>query len=181
MPRTPPESHGLQWLEGLALLLPEVASYQSKIDIRPVYFDLFFKSFISSRSLSRPSVFRMINSIILNDRCATDAISRIVFPCWCSLITNCSLSHLFNTACNVCFVCDIIDSFFCLLLVVIICYFAPSCPRGVTQMRMALGTLLSIIIIIVVVIVIIALIKFVFQLFFMISGGTDRYGEYSIC
>jgi hypothetical protein len=132
MPRTPPESHGLQGLEGLALLLPEVASYQSKIGIRPVCFDLFFKSFISSRSLSRPSVFRMINSIILNDRCATDAISRIIFPCWCSLITNCSLSHLFNTACNVCFVWDIIDSFFCLLLVVIICYFAPSCPRGVT-------------------------------------------------
>ena len=65
----------------------------------------------------------MINPITLNDRYATDAISRIVFPCWCSLITNCSLSHLFNTACNVCFVWDIIDSFFCLLLVVIIgCY-----------------------------------------------------------
>jgi hypothetical protein len=44
MPRTPPESHGLQGLEGLALLLPEVTSYQSKIGIRPVCFDLFFKS-----------------------------------------------------------------------------------------------------------------------------------------
>jgi hypothetical protein len=42
---------------------------------------------------------------------------------------------------------------------------------------MVLGTLLYIIIIIVVIIVIIALIKFVFQLFFVIPGGTDHYGD----
>lgn len=40
-------------------------------------------------------------------------------------------------------------------------------------MKMVLGTLVYIIIIIVVIIVIIALIKFVFQLFFVIPGGAD--------
>ena len=40
-------------------------------------------------------------------------------------------------------------------------------------MKMVLGTLLYIIIIIVVIIVIIALLKFLFQLFFVIPVGTD--------
>ena len=42
---------------------------------------------------------------------------------------------------------------------------------------MVLGTLLYIIIIIVVIIIMIALIKFVFQLFFVIPIGTDYYGD----
>lgn len=46
-------------------------------------------------------------------------------------------------------------------------------------MRMVLGTLLYIIIIIIVVIVIIALLKFLFQLFFVIPIGTDYSGDIS--
>jgi hypothetical protein len=42
---------------------------------------------------------------------------------------------------------------------------------------MVLGTLLYIIIIIVVIIIIIALLKFLFQLFFVIPVGTDHYGD----
>jgi len=44
-------------------------------------------------------------------------------------------------------------------------------------MKMVLGTLLYIIIIIVVVIVIIALLKFLFQLFFVIPIGTEYSGD----